>query len=263
MMLVGMGLLFAFGGTATADTPTGGCTGSANGRDAAGLTQDNPRRAKEHPEPSLLRVPPPPARATNQTHIKVFLVDGLGGITSEDHAGDGDTWSSNSVKIDDYLKYGVGTYKVEVTNTGADWVCTYVGYVQLDGNPLGKPIGWASIGLLAVGAVGAAVAPRRAASPAWQATRSRSVPCTRGGTEVDTILDHGDKILDAADGTPPTPAPQPDEPWKPTHGEFTTTQEFAAGQMLNIARDPLSLCSTKAASNAAAKSAQTLLGLPL
>ena len=29
MMLVGMGILFAFGGTATADTPTGGCTGSA------------------------------------------------------------------------------------------------------------------------------------------------------------------------------------------------------------------------------------------
>ena len=70
-------------------------------------------------------------------------------------------WSKSAVQIDDYLKYGVGTYKVEITNSGSGWECTFVGYVELDGNPLTKPVGLVSLGLVGLGAVGGLLAARR------------------------------------------------------------------------------------------------------
>ena len=209
LMLAGIGVLIALAGTAAADAPTGGCTGSANGRPAAKITSDHPLKVKKHSTVSAKGSTPSGKSGPNKTHVEVFLIDPIGGITTEDHSGDGDTWSSSKVKIDDYLKYGVGTYKAEITNTGSGWKCKFVGYVELDGNPLTKPIGIAAAGITAVGALGGVVAPRRRAGPKWKADQIQSAAAERtppdtpsgsyGRGPMDTILEEGDKALAAAD----------------------------------------------------------------
>jgi uncharacterized protein len=97
MMLVGVGLLFAVGGTASADAPTGGCTGSANGRPAAGITRGNPLKVKEHDTVAAEGTVPAGKSGPNNTHVEIFLIDPIGGITTKDKAGDGDTWSMTRV----------------------------------------------------------------------------------------------------------------------------------------------------------------------
>jgi putative component of membrane protein insertase Oxa1/YidC/SpoIIIJ protein YidD len=207
MMLVGIGLLFAAGGTASADPPTGGCTGSANGRPAAGITRDNPLKVKEHDTVSAKGTVPAGKSGPNNTHVEVFLIDPIGGITTKDHPGDGDTWSSSAVEVDDYLKYGVGTYKVEITNSGSGWECTFVGYVELDGNPLTKPVGIAALGFTALGAAGGLLAPRRAVTPAWEADQVQPMYAKSQSSPMDTILREGDKVIAAADAPKPPPKP--------------------------------------------------------
>lgn len=197
-MLAGGVVLFGISGTASADAPTGGCTGSANGRPAAGITRDNPLKVRKGDTVTAEGSTPPGRSGPNRTHIEIFLIDPLGGITTKDKAGDGDTWSSSSVQVDDYLKFGVGTYKVEITNTGAGWKCTFVGYVELEGNPLTKPVGIAAVGFTAVGAAGGLVAPRRAPNAAWADEQAQEAAEKRRST-LDTILQEGDRVLDAAD----------------------------------------------------------------
>jgi hypothetical protein len=119
------------------------------------------------------------------------------------------------VQVDDYLKYGVGTYKVEITNTGAGWKCTFVGYVELDGNPLTKPVGIAAVGFTALGAVGGLLAPRRAATPQWKNDQTAMYAKAAPSNPMDTILREGDKVIEAADNTPPPPS-EPSDPSDPS-----------------------------------------------
>jgi hypothetical protein len=203
MLLVGLVMTFALAATAAADAPTGGCTAQANGRPAAGITFDNPLKVKEHGTVGASGSTPSGKSGANQTSVKVYLIDPLGGITSEERAGNGDSWSSSTVEVDDYIKYGVGTYKVEIVNTGPGWKCTVVGYVQLDGNPLGKPVGIAAAAMVAVGAVGAVAAPRVKPNAQWANGQIDSAKAKRKRDTMDTILEEGDKILDAADAPKP------------------------------------------------------------
>ena len=205
MLITGVTMVVFLGATASADPPTGGCTGSANGRPAATITKGNPLKVKEHTTISAEGSTPPGKSGPNHTSVKVWLVDPIGGLTSEDHEGNGDTWSSSTVNVDDYLKYGVGTYKVEVTNTGAGWSCTFVGYIQLDGNPLTKPVGIAATGMIAIGAVGGLLAPRRKPNARWVGDQTAKAK----RDVMDTILDEGTKITDAADAAKPPAAEDP------------------------------------------------------
>lgn len=195
--LSGLILLASLGGTASADPPTGGCTGSANGRPAASITRDHPLKVKEHDTVAAEGSTPPGKSGRNLTHVEIFLIDPIGGVTTEDHVGSGSTWSSSTVEIDDYLKYGVGTYKVEITNVGPGWKCTFVGYVELEGNPLTKPIGIAAAGATAVGAAGSLLSPRRKPTPRWADEQIRNARPTRD--VMDTIIEEGDKVVQAAD----------------------------------------------------------------
>ena len=175
-MIVGTLLAFAVAGVAAADAPTGGCTGSANGRDAAGITRGDPLVVGKGDTVSAEGTTPPGKSGTNSTTVEVVLVDPLGGVTGDAYVGEGDTWSSSSVKVDDWLKYGVGLYKVDVTNTGPGWTCSFVGYVKLDGNPLSTPVGLAAGAMVVVGAVGGAAAVRAKPDPGRVEELRRSAP---------------------------------------------------------------------------------------
>lgn len=148
---------------AGADPATGGCKGSANGRSAASITRSHPLLVKEHRTVTAQgHIPLTFAgqNKPNQTHVDVEIISGIVKATTEDHSGDGDTWSSSAVKVDDYLKYGVGLYEVNVTNSGPGWNCHFKGYVKLDGDPLSKPIGEGAVVASAIGLIGTLLAPR-------------------------------------------------------------------------------------------------------
>jgi putative component of membrane protein insertase Oxa1/YidC/SpoIIIJ protein YidD len=237
MVLVGIGLLFAVSGTASADPPTGGCTGSANGRPAAEITRDNPLKVKSHDTISAKGTTPSGKSGPNLTHVEIFLIDPLGGITTKDKAGNGDTWSSSSVQVDDYLKYGAGTYKVEVTNTGAGWECTFVGYVELDGNPLTKPVGIAAVGITALGAVGGLLAPRKAPTPSWGDGQVQAAYAKR--SPMDSILTEGDKVLAAADADKAAQKPKPPGYHDPTDCDICRSGPFCMGCVISAFMMPL------------------------
>ena len=156
MLMSGLGVLL-LAGSAPADPVRGGCTGGANGRNAAAITKDDPLVVKKH---TLIRAKGqvPSAflgkDAASTTEVKISFVDGLP-TYNKTSSGHGDTWKSDSVKVDEYFDLA-GLYKVEVTNSGEGWSCSYVGYVKVDENPLTTPVGIASLAFAVVGAAGVA-----------------------------------------------------------------------------------------------------------
>jgi hypothetical protein len=160
--------VFVTSARALSDPVRGGCTGSANGRTAASMTRSNPLVVHEHQTVSAEgEVPPAFAGSDPQsrTHVKVDIISGIIGVTTEDHVSQGPTWTSKRVKVDDYLKYGVGLYKYQIVNRGPGWTCTFVGYVKLGGDPLSKPVGQAGLGIAVVGLGGVLLAKRAKAKP--------------------------------------------------------------------------------------------------
>jgi hypothetical protein len=116
------------------------------------------------------KVPPTAGVSANDpssTIINVSIVEGVFGVDSSDHPGHGPFWGGLQ-NVDNYLKYGVGLYKVTGTADGRpNWHCDGSGYIQLkDGNPLTKPIGAVAAGLAVLGAAGAAGAARAGAPDA-------------------------------------------------------------------------------------------------
>jgi len=175
-LTAGLMLTFVVAGTAAADPPTGGCSASANGRDAAGITRGDPLVVGKGDTVAAEGTTPEGRSGTNTTTVKVLLVDPFGGVTSDAYLGDGDSWTSSAVQVDDWLRYGVGLYKVEVTNTGPGWTCTFVGYVKLDGNPLTTPAGLAAGGMVVVGAAGGVVSGRKKPDEAALAAAREDAP---------------------------------------------------------------------------------------
>jgi uncharacterized protein len=154
MLMSGLGVLL-LAGSAPADAPTGGCTGTANGRNAAGITKDDPLVVKKHTLIQAKGQVPPAFQgkdAASETEVKISFVDGLP-TYNKTSSGHGDTWASDSVKVDEYFDLA-GLYKVEVTNTGQGWSCSYIGYVKVDENPLTTPAGLTALAFAVVGAAG-------------------------------------------------------------------------------------------------------------
>jgi hypothetical protein len=155
------GALVVAAGPGYADDITGGCTGTINGRDASTLTKSDPLSVKEG---ELIVVEGNvPAEAQNQnpnsyTTVEVDLLADVVGVSTSEHLSTGATYQSEGVAVDDYMQYGAGLYQVHVTNTGPGWVCEYTGYVKMDTDPLGTPIGIAAAGSAVVGAVGLVLA---------------------------------------------------------------------------------------------------------
>jgi hypothetical protein len=116
---------------------------------------------------------------------KIQIINGLIGVTDTNNSGTGNDWSSSSVKVDKYFKYGVGLYQVDIKVSGPGGSCSATAYVKLDGNPLSKPIGIAGAVATMLGVAGAAAA------------ESGRGPSPKSRDFTDQLLDATDK--DAAD----------------------------------------------------------------
>ena len=190
-----------------------GCTADINGRAPASMTRNNPLVVSEGQSVSVNgNAPPsvaalPPEQVQSQTVIQVSIIDPLGKVSSEARSGSGPAWGG-SVGVDDYLKFGVGLYKVSGNATGTPgWTCAASGYVKLDGNPLTKPAGLVAAGFAAVGAAGVAASARGKPEDGQLAR-----PAADGPTADEVKGDFG-RDVDNVLGVPPS-APEV----KPDHG---------------------------------------------
>jgi len=154
-------LVFAWTAIAFAQGVTGGCSANINGVDPATMTRKDPLLVSEGQVVSVQGTVPPDVQSLprnqvqSNTTITVSIVEGVADVSSESHPGEGYSWGGQ-VNVDDYLRWGVGLYKVEGVAAGTpDWSCTGSGYIKLDGNPLSKPAGQAAAGVALVGVVGA------------------------------------------------------------------------------------------------------------
>ncbi|MEX1008436.1 MAG: hypothetical protein WD271_11390 [Acidimicrobiia bacterium] len=156
---------------AVADEITGGCTGTANGKDATLLTRDDPLVVHEGEQLTVSGNIPTEFAAANPpstTTVKVSVVDGLFGISTDAHESTGATYSADTVELDDYFNVGVGLYRVDVVNSGLGWRCEYTGYIKLDGDPLSKPAGLVALAAVVIGAVGVMFTKgRKPKEPGW------------------------------------------------------------------------------------------------
>jgi hypothetical protein len=158
---------------AAADEISGPCSGTINGRAVAKLTSDDPLVLREGDSLTVTGSVPfgeAPNNPVSNTTVKVSLIDGVVGITSDEQPSTGATYTSNNVSIGDYFDVGVGLYRIDVTNTGeADrWKCTYTAYVKLEGGTLSKPFGLASFGAVVIGVIGLLFAKgRKPKEPGW------------------------------------------------------------------------------------------------
>jgi hypothetical protein len=155
---------------ADADEITGGCTGTVNTQDATALTSDNPLVVHEGEQLTVGGNIPAqfaPANPVSNTTVKISIVDGVFGITTDAHATTGPAYSDTE-SIDDYFNAGVGLYRVDVVNSGTGWRCEYTAYIQLDGDPLSKPAGLVALAAVIIGAVGVMVTKgRKPREPGW------------------------------------------------------------------------------------------------
>jgi putative component of membrane protein insertase Oxa1/YidC/SpoIIIJ protein YidD len=156
-------VVVATAGIAEAVGVNNGCTATINTRDPASMTKGSPLVVHKGENVAVRGQAPPSARASgpNTTVIEVSFIEGIAKKTSKVHRGDGPAWGGTQ-NVDDYLKYGVGLYKVKGVAQGSPgWSCQGSGYVELrDGNPLGKPIGGGAGVAIVLGLVGAAAASR-------------------------------------------------------------------------------------------------------
>jgi hypothetical protein len=161
LVAVGGGLVLVGGGAAVSDDISGGCTGTINGKDAATLTRDDPLVVREGTTVSAAGSVPEAFASQNPqsiTTVEVEILADVVGVTTDEHVSNGPTYTSDTVDIDDFLEYGAGLYRVRVVNRGQGWRCEYTGYLELDENPLTRPVGIAAAAGVVIGAVGVAFA---------------------------------------------------------------------------------------------------------
>lgn len=186
-------LMLGLTAAAFAQGVSGGCTADVNGRDPVTMTRGDPLVVREGDVVAVNGMVPPEIQTLprdqvqSNTTITVSIIEGVAGVSSSNHPGQGYTWGG-PVDVDEYLKWGVGLYRVEGVATGTPgWTCSGSGYVRLDGNPLTKPIGQAGAGLVVAGGVGA-LASTRSKRRLDDATPSAEDVKQDFGRDVDAAL---------------------------------------------------------------------------
>ena len=192
-------------GIAEAVGVSGGCAVNVNGVNPSQMTKKHPlvvhKGESVHVNgraPTTVTVGP---RDPNLTIIHVTIIEGIFKVNSSGHPGHGPQWGGTQ-NVDNYLKYGVGLYKVTGSGDGGNWHCDGSGYVRLkDGSPLGKPIGEVALVLSILGAGGAAASARPGKPDDLAATDAPApAPDTDSAAAGDDLVD--DVVADKPEVTP-------------------------------------------------------------
>lgn len=177
--------LIALSSAGYADSFSGACTGSANGRNVAELTRENPLVLKEHSQ-FAAQGTAGFAGPNDQTTVsaKFEVISGVFGVSSTTEGGTGNEWQSSTVNVDDYFKYTAGLYEVKIAVSGPTGSCEATVYVKLDANPLTKPAGIVAGITAVIGLAGAAAS----------ASGGSASPKAMGDAEfIDEMVNPGEK----------------------------------------------------------------------
>jgi hypothetical protein len=147
LALMGAGALAA-GAGASIDGP---CTASIAGTNVNGLGATSASDAIKVKQDARIPVTMSASTPIDQLKVRIALA-GLG-YDAKNGPADGTSWV-RTVNVNDYARWGVGLYQVTGSSTGPNLTCSGVALVQVEGNPLSKPAGWAGVGLTVLGAVG-------------------------------------------------------------------------------------------------------------
>jgi hypothetical protein len=182
---------------ATAVT-AGGCTATVGGVPIGALDRDHPLQVHKGQNVVLSGRAPaakqglPASQAqgiTSQTVVKIHIIEKIG-ASGLNETSRGLTFG-RTVKVDKYLKYGSGLYRVDVSNdAGNDWQCSATFFVELHGSKLAAE---AAVVVGAIGAVGMIGA----------GGGGEPDPGQYPGEPEDSI-----KVQDITDGSDPKPQPE-------------------------------------------------------
>ncbi len=156
-LLAGL-VLVVLSSVAAAQSISGGCTGTVNGRSPASMTKSDPLVVEKGDSVQAQGTAPGGAKGQNVTVVSFYVIEPWGKVSSEQHEGDGASWGG-SASVDERLP-GVGLYKGFAEASGQGWSCEASGYIRVDGNPLSEPMGQAGAGAAVLGAAGVALAAR-------------------------------------------------------------------------------------------------------
>jgi hypothetical protein len=195
-------------GIAQAVGVTGGCKVTVRGVDPSSMTKKHPLVVHKGETVQVDGTAPAgvPVQANdpNVTIIHIAIIEGIYKANTTAEPGHGPHWGG-SKNVDNYLKYGVGLYKVTGTGTGRGWDCDGSGYVKLkDGNPLGKPTGDAALVLSLLGLGGTALSSR-GGKPDAGADDSPSDETAENSTGANEFVDDVVNDRPVADYTPDAP----------------------------------------------------------
>jgi hypothetical protein len=149
-------VLLALAGSALAQTISGGCSGTVNGRTPTSMTRSDPLVVEKGD--TVQATGTAPKAGPNVTVVSFYVLEPWGKVSSEKHEGDGTSWGG-SASVDERLP-GVGLYKGFAEASGQGWSCEASGYIRVKGDPLKEPMGQAGAGAAVLGAAGVAFAAR-------------------------------------------------------------------------------------------------------
>ena len=146
------------------------CRASVNGTSVTDQDITNAGAAVDVPEHTQVTVAMQAAQPLFRRLIRVVFVGGGGqrttpfnaapsdgfGWTADDETNlSGSSWTT-TVAVDQYSRYGIGLYQVEVDSSGPRGGCEIDALVRFAGNPLGTVAGEAGAGAAVLGALGLA-----------------------------------------------------------------------------------------------------------
>ena len=156
----------------------GPCTASIAGTNVKDLGATSASDAIKVKEDAQI----PVTMSSSQEIDHLTVTVSLAGLSydAKDGPANGTSWT-RTVDVEDYAKWGVGLYQVTGSSSGPGLCLLRASaLVQVEGNPLSKPAGWAAVGLTVLGALGLVGVAISGAARRRAASRGRSSGCWPG-----------------------------------------------------------------------------------
>ncbi len=147
LALAGAGVLAAGAGAEI----NGPCTASIGGTNVKGLGATSAGDAIKVKQDA--RIPVTMASSNDIDQLKVTISLAGMGYDAKNGPATGTSWT-RTVNVNDYATWGVGLYQVTGSSTGPGLSCSGIALVQVEGNPLSTPAGWAGVAASILGIAG-------------------------------------------------------------------------------------------------------------